>query len=140
VGLLFALFQVIGFALGGAVVYLLLAKTPWCEDCDLFLKRCSRIRRQSSFPAALQSKLQELEGATAGAWPEIVESFGEGEKIKGAMTEVLLEERLCPACERRWRKLEIHVIQKGSWTPLSRLEGFVAGELESASLDRGAVF
>ena len=124
-GYVFAALQVIGFALGGVFVYFLLAATPWCEGCYQFLTRRALLRRKSAEPEALQPMLERLEGQPVQVWPELVASFGEGEKVKKAVSELSLEERGCPVCARLWRKLEIKVQQKGQWSTIWQGASFV---------------
>lgn len=122
-----ALFDFIGFLIGGGFVYLLLKNAPSCEDCDKYLR--SALKKKDSF-----SDIQEFVPYYDNVYVHPVDSpefsthvgreFSAGKAQKGTinLTTTVFE---CPQCFGQSVKEEVQIFNGKEWKQFNELKRFV---------------
>jgi hypothetical protein len=101
--------QLVGFAVGGLIVFGYLRKVPYCRRCSLFVVRSSLAQRSTSNPSVLSEGYDRVRdqldlGALDGVVREHA-TMGANGWVKGNENRSTLEVRACPSCTNRWVQL-----------------------------------
>lgn len=125
-GYLTAALQIIGFALGGAVVYGHLITKPYCEQCHKFLKAKAKQVRYSADSKSFSAMVENLASLfTDNRLQEALDAhgkFGEAKTPKDGFLMSRLERKQCPACNINWLKFSSQKLVGNEWKEIKELE------------------
>jgi hypothetical protein len=129
-----ALLQVIGFAIGGFVVFGYLVSTPYCANCARYLSAKGKQVRYSVDADTMQENTAHVlhlfgEGDAAAAI-EHHRKFGMA--LGKAQFRSSIAVRACKKCGRHWIKFEVAKSVGSEWKDLPEvgLTGFIEGAVE----------
>jgi hypothetical protein len=105
-GYLYALLQVVGFALGGVAVFRWLSLLPYCESCSRYFSALGKQERFADDPHAFASVLERVAAAfDTGRLQDAISQHTTpeepGRRKKGRFMSVL-DLRFCSGCGVRW--------------------------------------
>lgn len=100
---------IVGFALGGCVVFLLARATPYCEECGLFMQKQGSQTRYFGRREAMNLCMAEFQDeAAAGRHRKAVEMHAAGGAREADATTgyaLRVEFRHCRRCGKQWMNL-----------------------------------
>lgn len=118
-----AVLQVIGFAVGGFVVYAVLVSKPYCEKCSRYLSGKGRQVRYTQdadgLQAIVQQVLQNLASGTMAPAIELQRSFGNPSHQKNNHLRSTFEVRCCKKCKQHWVKFSVEKQSGDNWKEIS---------------------
>ena len=114
-GYLFAVLQILGFALGGGAVWFFLRSKMYCESCSRYLKRFSRQNHFVRTGEEIDERMQALTEGSIRQWEQHVEGLGQPKAQKGLHYDLQVTDMRCPACDLRAVSLEGRVRQGNDW-------------------------
>jgi hypothetical protein len=103
-----AALQVIGFSLGGFIVYRMLVGVPYCDRCSKYLsEKQARVAKWKDVNVMQQEAAPIVQLIQEGALQRAIDAHARlGEPRTFGLTSFLrMELRKCPACENRQLKL-----------------------------------
>jgi hypothetical protein len=124
-GYVYALLQILGFAIGGFTVYTFLLLQPFCGSCERYYKRMKRTFRFTGDPDLMKGlvatvlpllydkRLSEVEAA--------VESFGKPKPDKADTLRVEVSLWRCKACGERLLRFSVAKRSGDNWTDVDGL-------------------
>ena len=105
-GYLYALLQVVGFAIGGVSVFHWLSRLPYCEKCSRYLSALSKETRFENDPHAFASMLEQTVTAfNSGQLQDVIARHTAADQSKSGRKcrfKSVLWIRFCPNCEAHW--------------------------------------
>jgi hypothetical protein len=114
-----AVLQIIGFSIGGFVVYSCLLEVPYCNRCAKYFgekqSRCVQWSDANSLADAYETIVNLMDGQHFQAAVDRLSTLGE--QSKQAKTALLsLEVQKCPSCENRRLLLRARTLNGKEWT------------------------
>jgi hypothetical protein len=132
-GYAYALLQILGFAVGGCVVYILLLEHPFCAHCERYLKRVDKVQRFSESTDLLDKYIEQvrplLEGGRLAEALAKHNGFGDADENRKKQLRTELSNWQCPRCAQNVWRLAFSKRLGSGWMdmPKLKLEGTIAG-------------
>jgi len=132
-GYAYALLQILGFAVGGFCVYILLLEHPFCAHCERYLKRVGKVQRFCESNDLLNNYIEQvrplLEGGRLTEALAKHDGFGEADESRTKQLRAELSNWQCPRCPQNVWRLAFSKRLGSSWMemPKLKLEGTIAG-------------
>jgi hypothetical protein len=118
-GYAIAVLQIIGFAVGGLVVYGVLVSKPYCEKCSRYLSGKGTQVRYTHDSDGLQVNvaqvLQDLANGAVAPAIEFQRGFGNPKPQKDDHLRSTFEVRYCKKCNQHWVKFAIEKWSGKDW-------------------------
>jgi hypothetical protein len=120
-----AVLQIIGFAMGGYLVYGNLRGRPYCSACAKYFRKDksqTRYTYDSEALAALHQRLAQLAQSTQ-VDTAVAEhaAFGGPKQTKLTKLKSQLEVKRCPDCSNQWLKHGVARLEKNKWAAVGDL-------------------
>lgn len=122
-----AALQIIGFSIGGFVVYGSLVNVPYCDRCGKYLSQKQTQSRKSKDPAALKLAFNETTNLVQQGQPQqAIQAHAALSKagVFGAKAISTIEIRKCPCCPLRRFKATLSERNGNQWTITRKGEFF----------------
>jgi hypothetical protein len=124
-GYLAAVLQIIGFALGGFVLYAYLTAKPYCEKCSRYLSaKGKQIRYTGDAEGLTANTNQILVDMASSQMANAIHSqanFGNPKHQKDDHLRSVFEVRHCKKCEKHWVKFCVEKTSGGDWKEIPEL-------------------
>ena len=124
-GYLYAILQVLGFAIGGFVVYIYLTEQVYCEKCARYMAKKSEQTRYTGDGEGLQACVTKIvEHISAGELPEAIETqrtFGNVAPQKNDHLRTEIQVRHCKLCQLHWMKFSVAKKSGNDWKDIPDL-------------------
>jgi hypothetical protein len=130
-----AALQVLGFALGGLVVWGYLTSLPYCDRCSRYLTKKGKQERFSTDVESMQSNVSDvrswLGAGEAGAAAKAHASFGRPDEPIGTPLRSTFAVYYCTKCSRHWVGFAVERKDGESWKEIEewQAKGFVEGSV-----------
>ena len=135
-GYFIAILQILGFAIGGLIIYGILSSLPYCQKCSKYLKARSKQDRYAPEAESFKSMITEL-GALFNADQlqkalDIHGTYGEKKMPKGGYLMSTLERKQCPVCKMNWLQFSPKKLERNGWNDITELQfaKYYDGELQ----------
>jgi hypothetical protein len=120
-----AILQILGFAVGGLIVYFHLASTPYCEGCSRYFSSKGKQTRYTGDAEGLSGSAAQVfsdfgDGAIASAI-EKHKTFGTPKFQKGNHLRSWIEVRHCKSCGQHWVKYSVEKRSGNDWAEIHEL-------------------
>lgn len=123
-GYLFAAVQVVGFLLGGFLIYVYLTSMTYCEDCKLYLSSKGVQTRYFVSPEAMQSSTEDVL-AEIQSWrlqhSVLVHAATGANESKNAVFSSNMEVKRCKGCDKHWVKFTAKRKAGNDWKEITEL-------------------
>jgi hypothetical protein len=134
-GYLYAVLQIVGFAIGGVAVYWYLTGLPYCERCaKYFVAKQTHTQTRYTADADKLSQIAALmrRCALAGRLQDAIaahaisgsETYGEGPTLRSQV-----EINRCKNCDQHWMKFTVSRWTKNDWKVIYGFQDFTAEPL-----------
>jgi len=124
-GYLYALLQIVGFAIGGVAVYRWLASEPYCQTCSQYLSKRDKQSRFSGDADQFSEMVKIfLAHIALDQFQEAIKkhaSFGERRSRKGLHLQSALELRQCNRCGINWLNFSCYKWAGRDWQEIHEL-------------------
>lgn len=125
-GYAIAALQILGFALGGFLVYGALAKLPFCERCARYLSARGQQKRFADTPDSFEAMASAMvarwrEGDMQGAL-DLHRNWGVTKVSKTCKVQSTLERKQCPGCRVNWLRYRAERFDGRDWKSLPGLD------------------
>ena len=121
-GYVFALLQVVGFALGGFVAYGYLVAQPYCERCARYLgEKSVSVRYTADIRALERSQRIIADHVQAGSFADALaeqQALGIEDEGTGGNYRTRHETRRCAGCGTRWMQYSIAKLGDEGWAEM----------------------
>ena len=118
-----AVLQILGFAVGGFVVYAVLVSKPYCEKCSRYLSGKGKQIRYTHDADGLQANVaqiaQTLSSGAAGSAIELQRGFGNPKYQKNDHLRSTFEVRYCKKCNKHWVKFAVEKQSGNDWKEIT---------------------
>ncbi len=125
-----AILQILGFAVGGLVLYRYLVSVPYCERCSRYFSRKGKQVRYTGDAEGLEASTVQIfsdfsEGAIASAI-EKHRTFGSPTFLRGKHLRSMIVVRHCKNCGQHWVKYVVEKRRGNDWGGIPELttDGF----------------
>jgi hypothetical protein len=134
VGYVYAALQIVGFALGGFIVYVYLSDQPYCETCSKYLRVKDKSRWQCGEAEALAQMAREMAGAfSAGDLQRAIgvhAAFGAKCGSGGDHLRSTLQLSECPSCPIKWLQFKAERRSGSDWKDITQFARYFDGSLK----------
>jgi len=117
--------EILGFALGGFIVYGWLLTQPYCQACQRYLSAKGKQTRHSADEAGFFQLAQEVAARVQGQRVQeaidLHAAFGEAQASKGAVVQSTLEVKQCGGCGLHWIGGTAKKLEGSDWKELPEL-------------------
>lgn len=125
-GYVVAALQIVGFAMGGFVVYGALAKLPFCERCARYLANRGQQKRfadsADSFEAMAKALIGRWNASDLQGTLDLHRRWGLPKMSKACRVMSTFEHKQCPGCSINWLRYKAQSFDGRNWKPLPGLD------------------
>lgn len=118
-----ALLQIVGFTLGGFIVYANLVSKPYCGKCSRYLsgkgKQIRYTHDVDGLPAVIAKVQENMRSGAASAAIEVQKDFGNPAQQKDDHLRTQFEVRYCKKCNQHWLKFTVEKKSGDNWKAIS---------------------
>ncbi|MBC3873391.1 hypothetical protein [Undibacterium flavidum] len=135
IGFFTAFLQIVGFAIGGFVVYGYLSNLPYCTSCAVYLKsKMKNVRYFGSadtFAKMFDELIDYFKNSELQNAITLHKNAGEPEHFSDAYLIATLHRKQCTKCQQNWLSFSAHKKNGNEWNEIEdvKVSKFYAGEL-----------